>query len=298
MESPQPHSNFSELIPNRMAAVGAPLADLFRDYKADIDELLNKISTYLEEKNDEGLHRAARDMPLDEFTCLKFVLSAQRKKEKAKEVAYERLVETLTFRDKYRKSMERARENPEIESIIEMTCGGFLGDEFVLVNHYGRADFASVKKKFESVDAIFGEAVVASEQMRLILDRRSRETGRLCKVLSVVNLEGLSYSIGSNVTVMRALGQLSRSNEVNYPQMLSRAVILHAGATFRMLMGLMKPFLSKNTLDKLVVCGVRGHNKDDCSSCPFVKKYVNGIDEIPKDVGGKREVTKVWNPSS
>ena len=277
-----------------MAASGTLLSDLFKEHKADIDDLLAQVSSYLQDKNDPELHASAREMPLDEFSVLKFLLSALRKKEKAKQVAFDNLVATLAFRAKYKESMEKAKNSKELLSIVEQSIGGFLGDDLIMVGYYGLIDMHEVKNKYETVEGVFCQAIIPIEQIRLMIDRRSRETGRLTKVISVVDLEHLSLSKASNMTVIKAMGMVSKSNEVNYPQWLSRAVMLHASMTFRTLFSMSKPLISKNSLEKIVICGIRKGDQD-CSVCPFIKKFVDGPSKVPKDIGGTLPVTKIWH---
>jgi hypothetical protein len=260
---------------------------LLKEHADDVKDILAMVSEFLKEKNDPVYNHIAKDLPLDEITVLKYVLSALRKKDKCKPVAFDRICETLEFRKTYAEPMETARKLlPGIFAFVPCSTGGFLGDEMVVCSQYGQADFNAIKDKYGTLDNVFAHAAIQTEQFRLLLDKRTRETGRLCKLLHIVDIEGLSFSKATNSTVIRAMGKISTLNEVISPQFLSRAVLIHPPGIFKAVFAVAKPFLSKSTTDKIVICGAK-KGQHDCSECPFLKRYVDAASQIPKEVGGQ-----------
>jgi len=274
-----------------MAAPGTPIKDLLEKHKDDIDAVLVAVRKYLDEKKEDAeLHEAARDYLVDEFCTLKYVLSALRKAPKTREVATENLIKTLHFRKDRKDLLKTAKESKELHSYLPTARGGVLQDEIVVVNFIGQADFHEIAKRAGDHETALAKGLMASEQFRIAVDQRSRETGRLVKLLSIVNMEGLSLMRFSNRMMIGAMGEVSRSNEIFTPQLLGKIVIVNAPSYFYMAMNLCKPFLSKATIEKVSMCGGKS-KKQDISQCPYLAKYANAPAAIPDAIGGSMPTT-------
>ena len=268
-----------------MATVGAPIKELMMEHRQQVDELLKRVNDYLQAKGDDGLKKAAADFPVDDFCALKFILSALKKKTKVVEVAYENLTATIQFRKEYADLLQRARETKEFKYYIPGEGGGFLGDNLLVVTYFGQTDMHELARTYGSVEEIAEAGYFVSEQTRIKLDKRSLETGRLCKLLSIVDLKGMSIGKAANRTMMSAMGIVSKSNEINTPQLLSRIIIQNAPMVLSIMMSMMRPLISKSTMDKIGFCGKKS-STTDISLCPFVKSFTNGIANVPVSMGG------------
>jgi hypothetical protein len=269
-----------------MAASGTPLKDLYEKYGEDINYILLEMQVYLKMEENEMLIFTAKEFPIDELCALKFLLSAQRKKDPC-EAALENLKLALRERFKRRDVLLKVGQLKSFRTYLPTTLGGFLGSEFIFVNHIGKANLHDIAKKCDNnIEKIATLGICGAEQLRLILDKESRETGRLCKMLTVLDLQGLSMSKSMNMTMIKAMGVVSKFNDVCNPQLLSRIVIFQPPFIFSSLLSIGKPFFSKATMEKMSVCGVKKISGKTVAECPFIAKYVNGAASIPMSIGG------------
>lgn len=268
-----------------MAKAGSSVSELLQTYQKDIAHVAECVAKHLDEQKDDELNLAAKEFPVDDFCILKFVLSAQRKKPRVRETAIDNLIKTIHWRKDRKDLMKIAKETEEMLYYIPIALGGFLGDELVHVTFVGAADLHELVKKWGSGEVALSRALIASEQARLILDKRSRETGRLSKLLAVADMEGLSIRKIANKTMLGVMGHISKTNEINTPQLLSRVVILNAPSFFQLVVTMFKPFVSKSTMEKLAICPGK-KSKQSIAECPFIARIANGVQSVPESVGG------------
>jgi hypothetical protein len=268
-----------------MAAPGALIKDLLTDHRDQIDELAKRVNEYLSTQNDEELKKAAAEFPIDDLCLLKFILSALKKKTKIVDVACENLCATLQFRKTNCELLKTARATREFQYYLPGTGGGFLGDNLVVVTYFGQTDTHELARKYGSTEAVVRAGYFVSEQTRIKLDKRTLETGRLSKLLSIVDLKGMSLGKALNRSVMNAMGMVSKSNEINTPQLLARIIIQNAPAVLQVVLSMMRPLISKPTAEKIGSCGKKS-SMTDISLCPFVNSFPNGIASIPESLGG------------
>lgn len=271
-----------------MAEAGTPIKDLLERHRELVDDVLARANAYVESKKDVTLNKTAIEYPLDEVQSLLFILSALKKKTKVAEIAADNLIATLEFRKEHRELMLEAKGSTVIKYYIPGEIGGYLGDQFVCITWFGQTDMNDLAKKHGSLEAATLAGYYTTEQWRLMLDKRTRETGRLCKLISVIDAQGLSLSKATNRTMLQAMGNVSKCNEMHNPQLLSKIIIVHAPYIFHVLLNICRPFVSKNTIDKIKMCGKKLGDKD-ASPCPFVSRYVNGTANIPRCLGGTME---------
>lgn len=268
-----------------MAEAGSLVSDLLQDHSEAINDLLSRTRATLTVLNDDALHEAATEYPLDELNALKFLLSAQRRQGKALETASINLLETLKFRKEHKILLKRAREAKEITYYLPGKPGGFLGDYLVAITDFGQTDMSALARSYGTQEKAVLAGFFGTEQARYAVDKRTRETGRLCKFLSVVNLEGLSLTRIYNRMIFSTMAAVSKHNDVNTPQLLGKVVIVNSPKVLNVLMSMVRPFLSKATMEKTVLCGKRTSDMD-ASLCPFVSRFLNGAASIPPDLGG------------
>jgi hypothetical protein len=264
---------------------GLSIDKLLETFKEDVDYVLREAQDFIKQSDDEiALSKVANEFPMDHFTVLKFVLSAQRKKSQAKESALANLIKTLEWRRDNQDILTQAKASKEIQFYVPTAMGGWLGDEAVMVTYLGKADLNELARVYGSREATVHRALVASEQSRRMVDERSRSTGRLCKLLSVVDLSEVSLMKICNRTILGAMNAVSKFNETSTPQMLGRVIIVHAPSMLQAVLTIFRPVLSKNTLEKLAVC--KGKSGQSISECPFISKFANGAATVPECNGG------------
>jgi hypothetical protein len=277
--------NKNQLNSRKMAECGAQVSSLLSTYRDQIDTVLSSVQEYVREQADEGLAAAAKAYPLDELAVLKFVLSAQRKKGKTVEHAVKNLITTLEFRKNSKALLDEAGRTKELKFYLPGVSGGFLGDFLVNIYYAGQADMNMIATKLGNYENALNSGIFLTEQIRIMLDQRTRETGRLCKLLAVVDLSGLSLRKSCNRTMMAAMGAISKHNEVHSPQVLAKHVVINAPSMVSVFLSMLKPFLSESTWEKLGWCKKR-HGDGDISNCPFVSSFAKASASIPKEYGG------------
>lgn len=122
--------------------------------------------------------------------------------------------------------------------------------------------------------------VMQKEVAWRMCDRRTRETGRLVKLVVINDFTAMRMSMPPR-KVMQSYSESSKIAERLYPQMLQTTVCCNPPTWFSMVMRVGKLFLSQKTLDKFKICPGTGTIQD----CPFVRRYLN-IDQIPSFLGG------------
>ena len=201
------------------------------------------------------------------------------------ETAYENLVATLHFRKEHKDLFKAAQETPVLKFYIPGCAGGFIGDQLILLTFFGQTDMNELAKQHGGLDEAVKAGLFATEQVRHLLDKRTRETGRLNKLISVVDLQGMSLGKAANRTMMNAMGAVSKSNDINTPQLLSKIVMLNVPSLLHVLMSMMRPLMSKATMDKISMCK-RKATKGDITLCPFINSFPDGPANVPKPAGG------------
>lgn len=269
-----------------MAECGAEISSLLRIHRSEVDTVLASAVEFVRESQDSDLVTAAKLYPLDELAVLKFVLSAQKRKGDVVANATRNLLATLDFRKRNLELLQRAGEEKDLKFYLPGVSGGFLGDYLINIYYAGKADMNAIAKTLGTHENALNSGVFLTEQIRILLDRRTKETGRLSKLLAVVDLSGLSLSKSCNRMMMSAMGAISKHNDVHSPQVLGKHIVINAPSMVNVFINMIRPFLSKSTWEKLGWCN-KGKHDTDISKCPFVSSFAKGASSIPREVGGE-----------
>ena len=122
--------------------------------------------------------------------------------------------------------------------------------------------------------------VMQKEVAWRMCDRRTRETGRLVKLVVINDFTALRMSMPPK-KVMESYSASSKLAERLYPQMLQTTVCINVPTWFSMVIKVGKLFMSAKTLEKFKICPKSGRIED----CPFVRKYLN-LADVPTFLGG------------
>jgi hypothetical protein len=260
------------------------VSDLLAQHSASVNNVLEKSRAILRTKPE--LEEAARRAPLDDLFALRFFLSVRSGDV---EEAVKHLIETLEWRSKRLEILEDAAngkfKRPEEASKYSIVgyVGLLDGLHPVLVVRAGRCNtkgLASMMTFNEMVDM----QLLQSEQIFRECDRKTRETGLLCKQIGIIDLEGFSlFRFDSKYS--KVIGRASALSAVYYPQLLGKTVIINMPMAFRLLFRGMSVFMPASTLEKQAICP--GNTlKQSASECPFLKKFGNGVELMPPFLGG------------
>lgn len=118
-----------------------------------------------------------------------------------------------------------------------------------------------------------------------MIDKKTRETGLLCKQVSVIDLEGFSL-LHYDPKFAKVIGKSSAFSAVHFPQLLGKTILINLPVTFRLVYKAFTVFMPQSTLEKQAICPANTL-KSSATECPFLKKF-RGSDEImPPFLGGK-----------
>lgn len=126
-----------------------------------------------------------------------------------------------------------------------------------------------------------------------LLDKLTRESGKLIKVITIADLQGMSvFGKEFGLSYLRLRGEHSKRSMFLHPQMLGVNVVLNLPSSMTFLIKLGKKLFSKRVTERLKFCsaeGKRTSNRDDAAEkCPFVRSH--GIGSIlPSFIGGKAQ---------
>jgi len=120
-----------------------------------------------------------------------------------------------------------------------------------------------------------------------LLDSKTRETGRVCKLVVAVDLSNMPPMYKYDARISKAFGGSSHACSTYYPQYLGMNVLVNAPLMFRFFYNIMKIFLSRSAMEKTVVCPATGTNTKAASDCPFLAAFgENGPQSVPPFLGG------------
>lgn len=129
------------------------------------------------------------------------------------------------------------------------------------------------------------------ERISILLDEKSRATGRLCKSITVLDIGEFAAWSSLNMSVLRVFSQMSKDNDTHRPQLTESIIYTNVPSMFRAVMKMFTPWFPKATLEKQKLCmgkNVAGKNCEE--ECPFVRKHLRGTEEVkrfPVEFGGR-----------
>jgi hypothetical protein len=142
-------------------------------------------------------------------------------------------------------------------NLIKKILPGHLGlkDKFgrpVIINCPGRINIGLVQK-YVSVEAATKCQAFTQENLRLACRQQSLALGRpITKILSIVDLTGLSMDAMNNLAVVEAMFKI---DERYYPETLGKTIVLNAPGIFSGIWAVIQKFLDPNVVAKVEIFG-------------------------------------------
>ena len=118
-----------------------------------------------------------------------------------------------------------------------------------------------------------------------VCDRLTRESGRIIKLVSIIDLNNFSMW-SADSTFRQALGDSSKLSENLFPQLQGKTVILHPGAAFSMMFKIFSLLMSKAMVEKVATCSGTYHTGKTINDCPYVARTFESPDLVPSYAGG------------
>jgi hypothetical protein len=116
-------------------------------------------------------------------------------------------------------------------------------------------------------------------------DAATRSRRVLVKMLSVVDLTGITLAMGAETQYQKTIGESGKLSEEIYPQLLARSVVIHPPFFFYALFSLFRVFMSTRMLEKMGVCPGRSDASPSASVCPFASVRFK-LEQLPTFLGG------------
>jgi len=260
--------------------VSPPLIkDLVAKHKAQVDQILFAL------KNDV---KGDEDVIVDELFALRFLLSI-RKLDVAEATKNAR--DTLAWRNANREKLAAAAKgdlpndaafNLFVKSGYAGTLGG-LHPVFIV-----RAGLGSTRDLMNALshDQVVEYLLMQNERAFRMTDGTSRETGRLCKLVTIIDLAEMSL-FKFDRRFPKAQGASSHMSAVFYPQLLGKSVAINAPTFFKMMFGIFSLFMSPAAVEKFSMCPAQNTKEKSATACLFLAKFgANGPASVPDFLGG------------
>lgn len=262
---------------------------------ADIDQLITKFRVKIDRLRERVADFVPADDPqYDDVFYLRYVLSYKAKTTKC--------VEPIRFTVNYRRDnaellerihREGANAVPHHPVAMRFNCTGMCGTLpsggpiFVVRTAHSMQSQLMSSLTTEEV----AEWLLLSKEIQWhICDQRTRETRKLTKMISVVDLQGFSLG-GSDRRFFKALGDSSKASAKCYPQLLGKSVIMNPPSFFGWMFKAFSVFQPKSAREKTALCKVKGSANKSAADCPWLTN-LNGVNCVPPFLGGTGPLPK------
>ncbi|KAJ3062337.1 hypothetical protein HDU98_001785 [Podochytrium sp. JEL0797] len=114
-------------------------------------------------------------------------------------------------------------------------------------------------------------------------DKASREQQKIVKAIGVIDFLHISRVPDSRF--FKILGESSKMSEKMFPQLMGKNIYVNAPSAVVWTFGtVLKPLLSKKTVEKTVFCPGKG-SKKGIAECPYLARYLD-LENVPSFLGG------------
>ena len=269
--------------------------------RGEIDDLMDLHKNHLKELKT----RCADVLDLkkyphyDDIFCLRYLLSNAKNpnSDKGMDLAEAALRRTISWREENADLLNDIKNGKKVpfDDVWRRYMGvfrTFLRNKgpinFVIVNHSSTKALMD-DHPFEKVKAF---CLFTREEDFLICDRLTRETRKLVKTVSVIDMYDMSvFSGDADKRFAKALGDASNMSTDLYPQFLDKSILVNLPNVFNWVWKILKLFMSERTLAKIVLHPVLGHGASDSVGSLGDLCDVDE-DNIPDFLGGKFDTTE------
>ncbi|KAF8790822.1 SEC14-like protein 2 [Argiope bruennichi] len=145
---------------------------------------------------------------------------------------------------------------------------------------FGNTDIKGILKSCKT-NAAVKSVVWMFEEDVAIMKKKSEELGKnIQQWIYILDFDNYSFAKATHKPTAEALIQLFMTYEANYPERLKTAYIINASVYFTLIFAIIKPLLSGNTIQKIVIYGKDGWKED------LVKAI--DVDVLPAFLGGTK----------
>lgn len=228
---------------------------LIKEHKKEIQKILSTLDTSVNILT-----------PIDELFVLRFILSGQTK----------HIQKCIDYRLKHVKQLEKVLKDKtcdgadRIEPFVQADYIGVIMKSPAFMVNVGKCDLHKVmhsvtKQKLE-------EILLYSEEFGFqLVDRITRDTGKLTKILFIANLNGLSRK-QVNFSFLKVLGNVSHKSSIYYPQLIKQKIFIKVPYIVKSCIKIFNSFHHPKSVQKHAFClGKYNGNHLDFEKCPYLK---------------------------
>ena len=179
-------------------------------------------------------------------------------------------------------------------SYAELWTFASLADEPVQIIRAGKSNTHRWMDRF-TADHVVETMNYQKEQAFLRADAATRRTGRLVKMVTVIDMHSSRLTDNDN-RFFKALGRASKESELFYPQLLEMTVAINVPSYMNLLWPIAKRIMPAKTLAKFRICGARDTMKESAAKCPFATTVFTP-ETLVTFLGGSAASTDVLGPA-
>lgn len=174
------------------------------------------------------------------------------------EKAVQMLKLSLDWRKEYKVDgiMERETVPKEVQRMTPYANLGVDKDGYpILLLPLGRHDGRTLLES-HGADTCFRYNIINCEKVMEMLRKVSKEQGRtVTQIVEIIDLEGYNYRQLTSRLCREFMIKMQTSLDANYPELLRYALVINAPKIFHIIFNVLKPFIPKQTLEKVDIYG-------------------------------------------
>jgi hypothetical protein len=279
--TPPPTDRFTSILLHPSS-----IDSLLTTYQSQIKTIHQQITLKLQAAtNNEKIIETAKLAPLDEIYILRFILSHPEKIEDA----MNDLWTTLLWRSEHLSDLLAAQQGNvkyrvDMNKYASIHFLGYLGGLHpVIAVRAGKSKPGEMFEHFTQ-EQILENSLYGNEHTYHLCDLKTRETRMLCKVITIIDLQGFSLK-NLDRRLPKFYGQASQLSQIYYPQLLGRTVMTNMPSFFRIIFKALRLFWPAKTVEKQAICPA-DTGKKSAKDCPFLSKFSPGPELLPPFLGG------------
>jgi hypothetical protein len=288
-EKKPPSSPGRAAIPKR-----GEIDDLMDVHRKNLDTLRERLGDVLADRP-EGA-----GTKYDDIFLLRYLLSNAKNpnSEKGLDLAEGSIRRTVAWREENADILKQIQETKKAP--FDDTWRSYMGVfrsfqknkgpiNFVVVDHSSTKALMD-DHPFEKVQQF---CLFTREDDFQICDRLTRETRKLVKTVTVVDLYGMSvFSGDADKRFAKALGDSSNISSDLYPQFLLKTIVINLPSVFNWIWKILKLFMSERSLSKITLHPLLGHGADPADTGELSSLVNVDKENVPDFLGGNFDTTK------
>jgi hypothetical protein len=173
----------------------------------------------------------------------------------------------------------------EMSRHVKRGACGWLADQYaVVIVRGGHGNAAGIMREL-TMEQCIQSLLFYNEYMFALVDDKTRRTGKLCKVIFIMDLQGFSLK-NFDRRFAKANGDTTHIGNLYYPQLIKTIAIVNLPSTFRILYSFSKMFTSRWALETQKICPARTRGRS-ARDCPFLSRFgPDATSQVPHFLGG------------